>query len=98
MIITRAAENTVWFASRNACLPPHQNSRSLIVTPDGRIHGQTELNREELLVCDIDIDWATRAMFRLGEEGPSGEAMQDSAGPLFSDTVKPEEYAGSLTE
>ena len=48
MIVTRAAENTVWFASCNACLP-HQNSRSLIVAPDGRIHARTELKREEVL-------------------------------------------------
>jgi len=34
MIVTRAAENTVWFASCNACLEPHQNSRSLVVAPD----------------------------------------------------------------
>ena len=27
MIVTRAAENTVWFASCNACLVPHQNCR-----------------------------------------------------------------------
>ena len=68
MIVTRAAENTVWFASCNACLP-HQNSRSLIVAPDGRIHARTELKREEVLVADIDVSQATRAMFRLGEQG-----------------------------
>ena len=59
MIVTRAAENTVWFASCNACLP-HQNSRSLIVAPDGRFHARTELKREEVLVADIDVDQATR--------------------------------------
>ena len=71
MIVTRAAENTVWFASCNACLQPHQNSRSLIVAPDGRIQAQTELRREELLVSDIDVELATRAMFRMGEEQAS---------------------------
>ena len=86
MIVTRAAENTVWFASCNACLP-HQNSRSLIVAPDGRIHAQTELSQEELLVSDIDIDRATRAMFRLGEEGPTSAALADSAEPLFGETM-----------
>ena len=86
MIVTRAAENTVWFASCNACLP-HQNSRSLIVAPDGRIHAQTELNREELLVSDIDIDRATRAMFRLGEEGPASGALEDSKELLFAETL-----------
>ena len=95
MIVTRAAENTVWFASCNASLPPHQNSRSLIVAPDGRIHGQTELNREELLVRDIEIERATRAMFRMGEEGADAGALQDTADLLFSGTVKREEYAGA---
>jgi predicted amidohydrolase len=55
MIVTRAAENTVWFASCNACLVPHQNSRSLVVAPDGQIWAQTELWREELLVTDLDV-------------------------------------------
>jgi predicted amidohydrolase len=98
MIVTRAAENTVWFASCNACLRPHQNSRSLIVAPDGRIHGQTELKQEELLVRDIDIGQATRAMFRLGDQGLAAGALQDSAALLFADTVKREEYADALTK
>ena len=96
MIVTRAAENTVWFASCNACLP-HQNSRSLVVAPDGRIHARTELKREEVLVADIDVDRATRAMFRLGERGAEAGAVEDSAGLLFADTVKREEYAGGLS-
>ena len=96
MIVTRAAENTVWFASCNACLPPHQNSRSLIVAPDGRIHGQTELCREELLVRDIDVEQATRAMFRLAQEHSSSAALADTAGLLFADTVTSEEYAAAV--
>jgi predicted amidohydrolase len=99
LIVTRAAENTVWFASCNACLPPHQNSRSLIVAPDGQVHGQTELKREEILVRDIDIDQATRAMFRLGETtvGAPG-ALEDSANLLFADTVKREEYSSTIAD
>src|SRR4051794_121730 len=54
MIVTRAAENTVWFASCNACLVPHQNCSSMIVAPDGRIHAQAELREEQLLVAEID--------------------------------------------
>jgi predicted amidohydrolase len=96
MIVTRAAENTVWFASCNAALPPHQNSRSLIVAPDGQIHGQTEMQREELLVRDIDVDQATRAMFRLGEDARGSQALADSAGLLFADTVARDEYAAAL--
>lgn len=95
MIVTRAAENTVWFASCNACLP-HQNSRSLIVAPDGRIQGQTALGQEELLVRDIDIRMATRAMFRLGEDGPATGALEQSASLLFADTVEAEEYATAI--
>ena len=85
MITTRAAENTVWFASCNACLVPHQNSRSLIIAPDGQVHAQTQLQREELLVSDIDIDRATRAMFNFDRDG--------CADVLFGDTVKRREYA-----
>ncbi|HCL27900.1 MAG TPA: hypothetical protein DIC52_05650 [Candidatus Latescibacteria bacterium] len=95
MIVTRAAENSVWFASCNACLPPHQNSRSLIVSPDGRIHGQTELCREELLVRDIDVEQATRAMFRLSES-EGAEALADTASLLFAETVAPQEYAAGV--
>jgi predicted amidohydrolase len=88
MIVTRAAENTIWFASCNACLEPHQNCRSMIVAPDGQIHAQTELLREELLVADIDVDRATRAMFKY--------SLAECAEMLFADTVKREEYASAL--
>ena len=98
MIVTRAAENTIWFASCNASLPHHQNSRSLIVAPDGRIHAQTEMKREELLVSDIDIDQATRAMFLLEEEGMTAQVLGDNANLLFADTVKREEYAAAMKE
>jgi predicted amidohydrolase len=87
MIVTRAAENTIWFASCNACLD-HQNSRSLVVAPDGRIHAQSELKREELVTADVDIDLATRAMFTYD--------LEACAGPLFADTVAREEYASAL--
>ena len=66
------------------------------MAPDGRVHGQTELKREELLVRDIDVDQATRAMFRLGEEGQGPGALEDSAGLLFADTVRRDEYAAAL--
>jgi ribosomal-protein-alanine N-acetyltransferase len=91
MIVTRAAENTVWFASCNACLEPHQNSRSLVVAPDGQIWAQTELRREELLVADLDVARATRAMFEFERGG--------MADVLFAKTVRPEEFqaAGPLT-
>lgn len=87
MIVTRAAENTVWFASCNACLDPHQNSRSLVVAPDGQIWAQTELRREELLVADIDVARATRAMFEFEKGG--------MADVLFAGTVRPDEFAAA---
>jgi predicted amidohydrolase len=82
MIVTRAAENTIWFASCNACLK-YQNSASLIVAPDGRVHAQSALCQEELLVADLDIEQATQAMFHFD--------LQRCAGLLFGDSVKPEE-------
>jgi len=88
MITTRAAENTVWFASCNACLDPHQNSRSMVIAPDGRLHAQTELRREELLVTEIDIDLATQAMFKFDAEL--------CANVMFGGTVAYEEYAEAL--
>src|SRR5262249_40075805 len=88
MIVTRAAENTIWFASCNACLTPHQNSRSLIVAPDGQIHAQSELRQEQLLVSTIEIDRATRAMFRYD--------LEAAATLLFGDTVQRTEYADAL--
>jgi ribosomal-protein-alanine N-acetyltransferase len=87
MIVTRAAENTVWFASCNICQEQHQNCRSMIVAPDGQIHAQAELRREELVVADLDIDRATRAMFNFETDG--------CAQVLFADTVKREEYAAA---
>jgi predicted amidohydrolase len=87
MITTRAAENTIWFASCNACLA-HQNCRSMVIAPDGRVHAQTELRREEILVADLDMDKATQAMFRYDLEG--------CAEILFADTVAREEFAAAL--
>ena len=87
MIVTRAAENTIWFASCNLCHPEHQNCRSMVVAPDGRIHAQTELKQEQLLVSDIDVDLATQAMYKFDTEG--------CAQVLFADTVAPHEYAAA---
>ena len=84
MAITRAAENTVWFASCNACLDHHQNCQTMVVAPDGRIHASAEMKREELLVADVDLSKATRAMHRYD--------MAESAALLFAGTVDPDEY------
>lgn len=89
MAVTRAAENTIWFASCNAAHDPHQNCRSLVIAPDGRIHAQSELKREELVVADIDIGLATRAMYRFDV---GDDAADDTAPLLFAATVAKEEY------
>jgi ribosomal-protein-alanine N-acetyltransferase len=85
MIVTRAAENTIWFASCNICHDQHQNCRSMVVAPDGRIHAQTELKQEQLLTANLDVDQATQAMFRFDTDG--------CARVLFADTVAPREYS-----
>ena len=86
MLTTRAAENTIWFASCNVCYPEHQNCRSMIVAPDGQVHAQTELKREELLIADIDMAQATRAMFEFN--------LEACTPLLFADTVSPDEITG----
>lgn len=88
MITTRAAENTIWFASCNICHDQHQNCRSMIVAPDGRLHAQAELKQEQLVVADIDIDLATQAIFKFDTDGCSTV--------LFADTVKREEYQAAF--
>jgi predicted amidohydrolase len=90
MLVTRAAENTIWFASCNMAHSQHQNCRSMVVAPDGQIHAQAELKREELVVADLDIDLATRAMFNFDTER--------CAKMLFADTVAPHEYADGLRD
>lgn len=85
MIVTRAAENTIWFASCNICHDEHQNCRSMVVAPDGRIQAQAELKREELVVADIDVSLATQAMFHFDTLG--------CAPMLFAETVRPHEFA-----
>ena len=86
MIVTRAAENTVWFASCNMAHVQHQNCSSMVVAPDGRIHAQAALKREELVVADLDMSLATQAMFKFDTDG--------CARVLFAETVAREEYAG----
>jgi len=87
---TRAAENTIWFASCNTCLVPNQNSQSLVIAPDGRVHTDAPLKEETLVVADIDVDLATRAMFNFDSEG--------CAPLLFGDTVRLDEFADVFRE
>jgi hypothetical protein len=60
-----------------------------VIAPDGRIHAQSELRREELVVADIDIALATRAMYRFD----IGDSAADDCAPLlFATTVTKAEY------
>lgn len=88
MVRTRAAENTIWFASCNCAHVRYQNCRTQIVAPNGKIHAQCEMKQEELLISNIGVDEATRAMFNFD--------MAGCADVLFSDTVRPDEYASAL--
>ncbi|GAA1585264.1 nitrilase [Kribbella sancticallisti] len=88
LITARAAENTVWFASCNPCLVPHQNCASMVVAPNGTIHASSTLKKEELVVADIDTDLATRAMFL--------DDMEGKAAMLFAETVDRSEYGAAL--
>ncbi|MGE3407108.1 MAG: carbon-nitrogen hydrolase family protein [Pirellulales bacterium] len=85
MLVTRAAENTIWFASCNMAHEPHQNCRSMVVAPDGLVHAQAELKREQLVVADLDISRATQAMYKFDTDG--------CAEMLFANTVQRHEYA-----
>jgi predicted amidohydrolase len=87
MIVTRAAENTVWFASCNCCYPDHQNCASMVVAPDGQILAQAQLRREELVVADIDPTKATHAMFNFDRDG--------CADMLFGTSVSTQEFASA---
>ncbi len=88
MITTRAAENTIWFASCNICEPKYQNCSSMIIAPDGQIHAKSELKKEQLIISQIDIDLATKAMFDYD--------FERCAPILFSDTVRREEFDSIL--
>jgi len=90
MITTRAAENTIWFASCNCAHAPYQNCRTQIIAPNGEIHAECGMKQEELLISDIDVNKATRAMFNFD--------MAGCADLLFSDTVKPDEYTSALQD
>ena len=60
LLVARAAENTVYFASANMC-HPRNNCRSLIIAPDGLIQEASVLGKEMLLVANLDTERATHA-------------------------------------
>ena len=81
MLRTRAAENTIWFASCNCAHVPYQNCQTQIVAPNGEIHAECEMKREELLISDIDVDKATRSMFNFDTANRADLQQLMSCGP-----------------
>jgi predicted amidohydrolase len=63
LIVTRAAENTVYFVSANMC-HPRNNCRSLVVAPDGLIQNASVMAEETLLVADLNTELATHAFLQ----------------------------------
>jgi predicted amidohydrolase len=60
LLVTRAAENTLYFVSANMS-HPRNNCRSLFIAPDGLIQEASVLAEEMLLVADLDPNLATHA-------------------------------------
>ena len=76
LIVSRAAENTIWFVSANMCHPCN-NCRSLVVGPDGIIRDASVLTMEMLVVADIDPSLATHA-FLGGDPGNMAKALGET--------------------
>ena len=58
-MIARAVENEIFFASVN-CAMRFQESATSLIAPDGRCIAHVPYGEEQLLVCDLDLDQATR--------------------------------------
>jgi predicted amidohydrolase len=58
-MVCRAGENTIYFASVNLAMDGQTSATSLI-DPHGRLIDHVPYGAEQLLVCDIDPDKATR--------------------------------------
>ena len=62
----------------------------MIVAPDGRIVAQSELCQEQIILADLDLSLATRAMH--GDPGAVWQGMDGTAPVLFGDQIEKEEY------
>ena len=58
-MISRAVENSVWFASVN-CATRHQESATSIISPEGECVAHVPYGQAALLVHDLDLAQATR--------------------------------------
>ncbi|MBT4484373.1 MAG: carbon-nitrogen hydrolase family protein [Candidatus Latescibacteria bacterium] len=63
LIVSRAAENQIYFVSANMCHPCN-NCRSLVVAPNGLIQEASVLTLEMLLVANLDSELATHAFLK----------------------------------
>ncbi|MFQ5968309.1 MAG: carbon-nitrogen hydrolase family protein [Acidimicrobiia bacterium] len=60
LLVTRAAENTLYVVSANMS-HPRNNCRSLVIAPDGLIQEASVLGEEMLVVADLDPRLSTHA-------------------------------------
>ena len=60
LLVTRAAENTIWFVSANMAHAKN-NCRSLVIAPSGLIEAAAPLGEATLLTAEIDPALATHA-------------------------------------
>ena len=67
-MIARAVENEIFFASVN-CAMRFQNSATSLIAPDGRCLAHVPYGKEQLLVCDLDLDQATGLYARRFDPG-----------------------------
>lgn len=89
LIVARAAENTVWFASCNAAWP-FQNCASMVVSPDGLVRAKSLLQEETLLLCDVDPSLSTHAMLRYdeGDDAAIGKLVYGASASGSGATVR----------
>jgi predicted amidohydrolase len=77
-VLCRAAENTVWFATIN-CAADGAPTTSAVARPDGTLHAFQPHGRPGLLVCDLDLDLATRELalrLRESSDGSTAPGLQ----------------------
>ncbi|HEY3336908.1 MAG TPA: carbon-nitrogen hydrolase family protein [Propionicimonas sp.] len=71
-VLCRAAENTAWFATVN-CAADGAPTTSAIARPDGTLLAFQPHGEQGLLVCDLDLAQATRALALRLRESSQGD-------------------------
>ena len=77
LLVTRAAENTLYVVSANMSHPLN-NCRSLVIAPDGLIQEASVLTKEMILVADLEPKLATHA-FLHDDPNVMAKALVDPA-------------------